>query len=216
MLVKDAEKIIGGKSCGLTNASKMPSKSFSLPARKTCPIGDVLADCAGTVCHGCYAMKGRYAMQNTINAQARRLAILDRVLVDDDARADWISAMTFLVKRQGGYFRWHDSGDIFSQDYLDLILDIVELTPNVKHWIPTKEIGLISKNRERIESLPNLIVRVSDFLVGTSGRKCRSFHSSSVNAKSGVQCRAYERDGNCGGCRKCWNREIQNIDYKKH
>ena len=216
MLVKTAEKTIGGKSCGLTNASKMPSKSFSLPARRTCPIGDVLADRKGTVCHGCYACRGRYAMQNTTNAQGRRLAILELALADADERADWISAMVFLVKRQGRYFRWHDSGDIFSQKYLDLILDVVTLTPKVRHWISTKEVGLISKNRERIESLPNLIVRVSDFLVGTSGRKCRSFHSSSVNADAGVKCRAYERDGNCGGCRKCWNREIQNIDYKKH
>mgnify|MGYP003147325840 CR=1 FL=1 len=216
MIAKTAENIIGGKSCGLTNASKMPSKSFSLPARLTCPIGDKLADCAGTVCHGCYARKGRYAMENVINAQARRLAILERALVSADHRADWISAMIFLIKRQGRYFRWHDSGDIFSQQYLDLILDVVTLTPKVRHWIPTKEIGLISKNRERIESLPNLIVRVSDFLVGTSGKKCRSFHGSSVNADAGVKCRASEREGNCGGCRKCWNREIQNIDYKKH
>ena len=225
MLVKDAEKTIGGESCGLTNASKMPSKSFSIPARLTCPIGDVLADCAGTVCHGCYAMKGRYAMENTINAQARRLAILERALVNADARADWISAMGFLVKRQGRYFRWHDSGDIFSQEYLDLILDVVTLTPKVKHWIPTKEVGLISKNRERIESLPNLVVRVSDFLIGFAGRKNRGFCGSSVNAQVHIRntrmensrdCKSYTRDNNCGSCRLCWNSKFRNINYKLH
>jgi hypothetical protein len=158
-------------------------------------------------------------MGNTQRAQARRLAIVKRAWTDPEERTTWISAMVFLIKRQGSYFRWHDSGDVFSQEYFDMILDVVALTPKVRHWLPTKEIGLMVKNRERIDSLPNLIVRISDFMVGIAGRKSRGFHGSSVNAKNAKNsrdCKAHTRDNNCGSCRLCWSAEVQNINYKLH
>jgi hypothetical protein len=54
MLKIQAMEIIGGD---LSATTKMPCKSFNLPAWE-CKTGSKLAKIPGTVCHGCYAMKG--------------------------------------------------------------------------------------------------------------------------------------------------------------
>jgi hypothetical protein len=212
MQVSQASLIVGG----LSRPSKMPCHSFSLPARDTCPIGDLLAKHTGTVCALCYAdNRGRYAMPSTHIAQHRRLRILKRAIWLPRLRARWIDAMVTLVSRDP-FFRWHDSGDIFSQAYLDLILDVIELTPGTKHWLPTKEIGIVSRNRERILGLENLTLRVSEFLIGINGRKGRGFNTSSVSANVGVDCKAPSQGGECKDCRACWDIDIKNINYKLH
>jgi hypothetical protein len=48
----------------LTQTSKMPGSSWSLPAGKACPRAN------GTICEGCYAAKGYYRYSTTQNAQA--------------------------------------------------------------------------------------------------------------------------------------------------
>jgi hypothetical protein len=55
MLKIQAKEIIGGD---LSATTKMPCKSFNLPAWE-CKTGSKLAKIPGTVCHGCYAMKGK-------------------------------------------------------------------------------------------------------------------------------------------------------------
>ena len=173
MLVREAQPIVGGYT---------PDGNPAAGLRETCPIGDFLARKGGTVCAECYAdNRGRYGFQSVRDAQKRRLQIVEDAIADG-TQSVWIEAMITMVARNE-HFRWHDSGDVFSQEYLDMILAVVEATPGTSHWLPTKEIGLMAKNRARIEALPNLVVRVSEFLIGISGRKSRGFHSSSVGAR---------------------------------
>ena len=100
MLKKEAKEITGG----LSKPSKMPGPAYNLPAA-ACQTGAKLALVPGTVCHGCYAMKGRYRFSNVKTALARRLEAL--------GHPDWIKAMTVLIKGEK-FFRWHDSGDLQS------------------------------------------------------------------------------------------------------
>ena len=67
---KDAINIAG--SC--TRTSKMPSLSYSLPA-KECITGSKLVKVKGSVCEGCYALKGNYhrIAKNIKSAQYKRL-----------------------------------------------------------------------------------------------------------------------------------------------
>ena len=55
MLIKDAKKI----TYSLTRTSKMPGKSYSLPAW-ACQTGSKLRKIEGTPCFSCYALKGNY------------------------------------------------------------------------------------------------------------------------------------------------------------
>jgi len=63
MLKKEAKLRTGG----LSAPSKMPGPAFNLPAR-ACLTGAKLAQVPGSVCHGCYALKGRYRFPNVQKA----------------------------------------------------------------------------------------------------------------------------------------------------
>ena len=73
---------------GLSNPSKMPCYSTSLPATE-CKTGSELARIEGSVCHGCYAREGCYLFASTREAMARRLASL--------SHPDWVPAMAALA-----------------------------------------------------------------------------------------------------------------------
>ena len=42
-------------------------------------------------------------------------------------------------ERKVKYFRWHDSGDVQDLDHLRRIYEVCKLTPDVQHWMPTRE-----------------------------------------------------------------------------
>ena len=100
MLKKEAREITGG----LSAPNKMPGQSINLPAWN-CKTGVKLQAVKGSVCAGCYAMKGRYRFPNVREAMDKRLAALT------DPR--WVDAMVTLISGEK-WFRWHDSGDIQS------------------------------------------------------------------------------------------------------
>ena len=123
MLKKEAREITGG----LSKPSKMPGPAHNLPAA-ACKTGAKLVKVPGSVCAGCYALKGRYRFNNVQQALQRRLKALE------DPR--WVDAMVTLIKDQD-WFRWHDSGDIQSFKHLDNIFEVCKRTPETKHWMPT-------------------------------------------------------------------------------
>ena len=59
MLKKQAREITGG----LSKPSKMPGPAHNLPAQ-ACKTGAKLVNVPGSVCAGCYALKGRYRFKN--------------------------------------------------------------------------------------------------------------------------------------------------------
>ena len=63
MLVKEAKKITGS----MTRTKKMPGLSYSLPAWE-CITGKKLRAVKGSVCAGCYALKGNYTRYPAIKA----------------------------------------------------------------------------------------------------------------------------------------------------
>lgn len=114
--------MIGPKEIGgLSEPSKMPGYSFSLPAIVTCPIGAKLALVDGTPCSGCYALKGAYAWKPVREAQARRYAILQRAVNDYVVAKKWIHSLSnFLdAKEQLARKRLHALG---KPDAIDLEL----------------------------------------------------------------------------------------------
>ena len=100
MLKKEAKEITGG----LSKPSKMPGPAYNLPA-VACVTGAKLVKIPGSVCAGCYALKGRYRFSNVRLALARRLEAL--------THPRWVEAMTALISGEK-VFRWHDSGDLQS------------------------------------------------------------------------------------------------------
>ena len=125
MKTSEAFKIVGG----LSKPSKMPGWAYGLPA-KECKTGSKLVKVPGGVCHGCYALKGMLDSSRS-GAQYRRLASLSSPL--------WVGAMALLINSKKSKFRWHDSGDVQDEQHLLKIFAVCKLTPEVKHWMPTRE-----------------------------------------------------------------------------
>jgi len=218
MRVAQANKVTGG----LSNPSKMPGKAFGLPAAgAACPVGAKLAKVPGTVCYGCYATKGMYGFGTVKRAQARRFKAVKAALASADKRAQWIEAMTTLVGRQT-WFRWHDSGDVFSLEYLRLIVDVVKATPNTHHWLPTRELLTVRQYQREHGAFPsNLTVRLSLPRVDATldeAHKVGAFYglTTSMVTTGAPSCPAPKQGNACGDCRACWDPQVTNVSYHKH
>ena len=200
MKVKDALKITDS----FTKTKKMPGLSYSLPAWE-CKTGAKLVKVPGSVCAGCYAMKGNYTRYPAIKAaQYRRLDAIKHPL--------WVEAMATKIKRQK-WFRWHDAGDIQSADHLQKIFEVCKLTPATKHWMPTREAQFLKDvNPEEVPD--NLIIRMSSHMIDQGPVSFWPW-TSTVGSKTRT-CPAPDQGNSCGSCRTCWNREIPNIEYGKH
>lgn len=200
---------------GLSEPSKMPGYAYSLSAHR-CQVGAKLRSVPGSTCASCYALKGRYVFPNVQNAMERRLACMQ---VDT---LSWAAAMAASIQKAGfPFFRWHDSGDLQGPNHLDAICKIATLTPNILHWLPTREYGMIrSFPKDRIPD--NLIIRVSLPMVGRmDGAKDWDNYSTvdvpaTMSADSYVDCPARSQGNVCGSCRACWDRTVKRVNYTKH
>ena len=225
---------------GLSSPSKMPCYSYSLPA-KACKVGSKLAKLPGTTCHGCYALKGFYMMPNVKAAMARRLAIVEAASADTLTGVKFTSAFARVLNRKldnyrGGqrdakFFRWHDSGDLQSTKHLRLIVNIARLCPDIKFWLPTREIKMVEDylDASRLWQLPsNLTVRISvprvDQEVPPAWLKLHTLpnitfsgvHSSTATlSPQYLECPAPRQDHKCQSCRQCWT-GVAAVSYRQH
>ena len=199
MLIKEAKEITGG----LSKPSKMPGPAYNLPA-VACITGAKLVKIPGSVCAGCYALKGRYRVKNVQDALQRRLQAI--------TGPRWVEAMITLIKPHK-FFRWHDSGDLQSLEHLQNIFRICRATPDTQHWMPTREAQILK--RVKVNEVPrNLIIRMSSHMVDQGPVSFWPWTSTVV--KSDKSCPAQEQGNECKDCRQCWDRTIRNVAYPKH
>ena len=202
MLKKEAKEITGG----LSKPNKMPGHAYNLPATR-CITGAKLVKVPGSVCAGCYALKGRYRFPNVKDALNRRLKSLD------DPR--WVEAMTVLVTGEK-HFRWHDSGDIQSEKHLLNIFEVCKRTPGTSHWLPTREARFLKLITP--EEVPNnLKIVLSDHMVNqekpASWWPCTS---GVTTASAQITCPAPKQGNQCKSCRACWDPNVKRVVYGKH
>ncbi len=93
------------------------------------------------------------------------------------------------------------------------------MTPNVKHWLPTREYDIVNKYIKQGGKIPkNLVIRFSAHMIDIKPPKT-FFNTSTVHKDKsfiGVECVSYKNKNECGSCRMCWDESIKNISYKYH
>jgi hypothetical protein len=198
----------------LSKTSKLDGiLSWSLQALDTCP-GSVNAD--GSLvpaCSGCYATTGNY---NFPNVKAPRLENRQ-----DWTRDEWVDDMVKSLDSQR-YFRWFDSGDMYAIGLAEKMLQVMQATPWVKHWLPTRmaKFPKFAAVIAKMQALPNVMVRFSADSV--DGTYVAGVHGSVIvpdadAAPAGTTlCRAYEHEGKCNGCRACYSKDVAVIAYPAH
>jgi hypothetical protein len=199
-------------SVKLSKTSKLDGiQSWSLNALDTCQ-GSIGKD--GNLvpaCQGCYATTGNYRFPNVraprdFNKQ-------------DWQREGWINDMVQALENSR-YFRWFDSGDMYSVDLAWKIHTIMMRTPWVKHWLPTRmhKFNKYDSVINHMMALPNVVVRLSsDSVTGEiiNGLTTSTIFSDTLPEGS-FECKAYQNDGKCNGCRACYDKDVSVIAYKAH
>ena len=197
----------------LSKASKMPCKSWSLQALDTCPASLKPDGSLVDACKGCYATQGNYRYPNV---KAPRLS--NQV---DWKRENWVQDMIRELDNER-YFRWFDSGDLYDLRLAKKILEVMQQTTWVKHWLPTRmhKFPKFLPVFEKMEALQNVVVRYSSDSVtgqtipGTNTSTITPYAMDDTDIVS--VCRAYEREGKCGTCRACWDKTVSVIAYSAH
>ena len=198
----------------LSKTSKLDGiLSWSLQAIETCPgsvgPGGKLVD----ACSGCYATTGCYSFKGT-----KRVRAENKEAWTDDA---WVDTMVKSLAKSK-YFRWFDSGDMYSIDLAEKMYQVMVLTPHVQHWLPTRmaKFAKFADIIGKMKSLPNVMVRFSSDSI--TGDYTPGVHGSVIipdadTPPAGVfVCGAYQNDGKCNGCRACYNKDIPVIAYPQH
>ena len=197
----------------LSKTSKLGTKSWSLQAIETCP-GSVGKDGKlVAACSGCYATTGMYHFGAVKQVRADNK--------EDWKRDGWVADMVAAL-RKDGYFRWFDSGDMYSMELAEKMLAIMESTPGTKHWLPTRmhKFPKFQAIIARMQALPNVMVRPSSDAV--DGTFTPGVHGSTIipagaPVPAGVKvCKAPEQDGKCVDCRECYSKDVPVIGYVAH
>lgn len=187
--------------------------SWSLQALDTCPGSRGADGELVPACSGCYATAGNYSRPNVIEPR-----LFNR---EDWQRDGWVGDMVLALEREE-YFRWFDSGDMYSVELAWAIYYVMVLTPWVDHWLPTR-MYKFAKFREVLEAmaaLPNVMVRFSSDEV--DGTYVPGVHGSCIvpadmpTPEGAKRCHAYEHEGKCNGCRACWDKNVPVIVYQAH
>lgn len=188
-------------------------RSWSLQALETCPGSIAAPGELVDACKGCYATTGNYRFEN-VKAPRRHNK-------EDWQRMAWCDDMVAELNKDR-FFRWFDSGDMYTLALAEKILEVMKRTPWVSHWLPTR-MYKFPKFRQvlaEMQALPNVSVRFSSDSI--TGQYTKKLHGSVIiptaaDIKPGMTlCRAYENEGKCSGCRACYDKKVKVIAYPAH
>jgi hypothetical protein len=188
-------------------------RSWSLQALDTCPGSLASPGVLVDACKGCYATTGNYRYPNV---KAPRLENRE-----DWQRLEWVDDMVKALDSDR-YFRWFDSGDMYTLGLAEKILEVMKRTPWVKHWLPTRmhKFPKFQMVLSEMQALPNVMVRFSSDSV--TGEFITGLHGSVIVPDANTLpnnvtlCRAYENAGKCSGCRACYDKTVDVIAYPAH
>ena len=174
-----------------------------------------MAKVVGSICNKCYAMRGHYHYPVVLNAQERRYQAIHKT--------NWVSNMVIAINGTNttGFFRHFDSGDLQGVWHLKKIVAVCEQTPQIQHWLPTREIGFVSQYLKEGGKFPsNLTVRISsamiDGLPPVAFAKRNGLNVSAVTKTNSFTCPSSKQDGECKDCRACWDKKTFSVSYKYH
>ena len=113
---------------------------------QTCPN-------AGVCLNFCYASSGNFVFKNVLISHHRNL---NYIL---NSPKEFIQEATKEIQKKIKILRIHDSGDFFSESYLNIWLKVIEENPNVQFYAYTKNIPLF----RGLKSVPKNFTYVFSF-----------------------------------------------------
>lgn len=174
---------------------------WNLPAVESCP------GATPTCRRYCYARKAERMYRNVLECRKRNMAA--------SRRPDFVSGIVALIEKAGPrpYFRVHESGDFYSQEYLDAWFAVARAFPETKFLAYTQSFHLDFRGCP-----PNFVIRFSvwpdtDYTKVPCGPLAfigDSRHHDPARFDAAVPCR-----GKCASCLLCWERS-GDVRFKIH
>ncbi len=202
----------------LTNTSKMPCPSWSLPAGKACP-GAKYGE--GSICGQCYAAKGSYGHKIVRHAQQERFTWTLALMKSQAGQDAFVEYMSRAIESIGSpYFRVHDSGDLFSPAYVKCWQRIARNLSHIRFWFPTRSyrIANLLPVIQELAAHPNVTIRPSALMLDAAPPVIPGLAAGSgANySKDDATCPAYRQNGECRDCRHCWDAPASPVLYPLH
>lgn len=197
----------------LSSTSKMNGTlSWSTQAGTGCRWADISEN---SVCSYCYARNQHYRRPSVKRVRQHN--------TKDVFEPDWVDRMVETISRRSKhpFFRWFDSGDIRSVREARLIYRVMEGTPAIMHFLPTKSWRHppIRRVLEKMNRLRNARCRYSSLYLDrrTIGRYQCLVYTDPKRVKGIFFCPAYKRKGDprCEGCDACW-KDVKVIGFPLH
>lgn len=193
-----------GKLLKYGNAKLKRQLVFTLPANK---------EICGRECPGCYAIKAQVRFPtNTVNYRHRMLEASKK-----STFAARIASEINSSTREVVAIRVHESGDFYSQEYIDSWVKIAKFVPNKKFYAFTKR----KKDFDfsKLEALPNFVLIDSLKFGGINYGTYEEM--SNLAEKHGAKLCPVTlgHNVNCGiECKHCWTKQAQNngVLFVKH
>ena len=219
-------KVPGTNTALLTEARKMPCLSWSLPAHDACPaalFGENAICGSNKKAHdGCYAFKGRYMMNVVRRAQMARFGWAVQCMRTPEGQDEFVRTMVDAIAQdRSGYFRVHDSGDLFSPTYTRCWARICRALPDIRFWFPTRTWRFLDRPSWagallELAALPNVTLRPSALYFDDVAPKIPGMAAGSTATTKGFTCPAPMQGNACQSCRACWISTETPISYHKH
>jgi hypothetical protein len=202
----------------LSTPSKMRGtcRTWSLQAIETCPASKDSAGNLVPACANCYADKGFYNMPSVKEPRAENKL--------DWKRADWVSDMVDKIG-PATHFRWFDSGDMYSLQLAEKMLQVMKACKHTKFWLPTRmhKFSKFAPVIAKMQKLENVAVRKSsDSINGATirGKNTSTIITTDSQAPGAYVCPATKPGNtpNCkaNSCTACWDKSIAVIAYNFH
>ena len=150
----------------------------------------------------CYACKGCFNYNNVINSEAENtyLVMNEPKRVENEINAFLNGVVLYR------YFRWNTSGDVFSREYLEIIVNVAKANELTTFLVFTKNFKLFNEYLRENELPKNLKVVFSKW----DNAEIDNEHNLpiaivKVNEQTEIPGNAYKCSGNCANCLECWN-----------
>lgn len=191
---------------------------WNLPAIKTCPFAT--EHCKAL----CYAVKAERMYKEVLSCRENNLAESKKksfVMDMYSVISDYLRKPSYKATNKI-YFRIHESGDFYNQEYFDKWVDISRAFPNVTFLAYTKSIRYVLDTEKKIPE--NMIIRFSlwDDTKATEKAIADNLQLCTYTAEHLTQ-EAVNKLGDrfceckdCGTCRKCYSKEVKHIVTEIH
>lgn len=179
---------------------------------------------AGTTCNpnapcfkGCYATRGRFLYPNAKNSQ---MGNLNAYLENPQQYFEDIAYRTRLSL----FVRWHSSGDIIDERYLEGMCWVARQNPNTQYLAFTKQFEIVNNYKANKHRIPRNLHIVFSSWKDWVPENPYKFPTSWVyfpkdvdNTNQHIPANAVVCPNNCAKCQRCWSLgKGESVQFKKH